>query len=107
MGNVMAPRLPPKTPGGRRSDNFCGTGWALVIVCSALAGLASTIPQITVKTFILEKYGRGNAFAINGSLESVRALVAFALQPLLGNISDMLGRRTPLAMCALGVVRKL
>ena len=98
------PFLPPKTPGGRPPARLCDTPWALVVVCSALAGLASTVPQITVKSYILHHYGRNNAFAVNGTLESIRALVAFAMQPLLGNVSDTFGRRVPLAVCALGVV---
>ena len=73
----ISPGGTAKTPGGRPPARLCDTGWALVIVSSTLAALASTVPQITVKATILRIYGRGNAFAINGSLESCRALAGW------------------------------
>ena len=70
----------------------------MVLVVSTITALATNFPQITVKAFILEHFGQ-QAFAVNGTLESVRALCAFVSQPLIGVLSDRYGRRLPLAAC--------
>ena len=72
------------------------------MVYSMLVALAANIPQITVKAFILHRYGH-DAFLVNGSLESLRAICAFISQPLVGVLSDRHGRRLPLSCCALGL----
>ena len=93
----------PATPGGRVGKaGLCDSHWALVMIYSMLVALASNIPQITVKAFILRRYGHG-AFFVNGSLESLRALCAFFSQPILGVLSDRYGRRLPLCCCAVGL----
>ena len=74
----------------------------MVLVVSTITALATNFPQITVKAFILEHFGQ-QAFAVNGTLESVRALCAFVSQPLIGVLSDRYGRRLPLAACAAGL----
>ena len=80
------------------------TSWAAVTVCSLLKGMAEAIPAVTVKALILHHFGPHNTFVVNGLLEGARALMAFCFAPLVGRLSDSVGRRLPLAICVLAGV---
>ena len=66
-----------------------------------LHGLAVFLPAVETKVAVLEAFGSSSAFVVNGVLEASRAVVAFAAQPALGNLSDAHGRRPLLCWCIL------
>jgi len=98
----MPPRLPTLQPPPDIWDEPVTGAWAgpwpRLATSSLLHGITAFLPSIGASA-VLADYFDEQAYQFNGVRASVTALFAFALQPAIGVLSDVHGRKPLIAVC--------
>jgi len=87
------------------SQSSTRRAWFMLVVITLLTTVGMTV-VLPILPFVVQRYvpARGSLALWVGALETVNALCAFLVAPLLGKLSDRFGRRPIIVIAAFGAV---